>query len=352
MAEEGWQKAIGLANFTRGQKALPGLIIDRATHRDTKLTVAYFSAVNEQDKKALDVRFNFRPTLARSGNHLILSSTDQLAKDMIDVLSNEAARPARPLPGVHTLVEFNSARLATTLGVNRENLIRQNMLGQGGTREGAETQVNVILTVLEYLGQARLIVAQEAKRSGQPYVSERWPGGLLTNYSTVRKRLHRLIELERLSETGEISIYSKKMISTLRRERRKIDRNLGGVRTMDQMPGALVVVDPGREYIAVGEAKKLGIPTVCLTDTDSSPDNVDVVVPGNDDSIGAIAMFISFMADAVLEGISARDVRMGKTVQPVSSEPPPTAVGAGSQQAPSPAAPSDAAAKDESAPEQ
>ncbi len=172
VVEEAWQKAIGLVNFTRGQKALPGLIIDRATHRDTKLTVAYFSATDEKDKKSLDVRFNLRPTLACFGDHLILSSTDGLAKDVIDALSKEAARPVKPMPGIHSLVELDSVRLATTLGANRENLIRQNML-EGNTREQAETHVDIILTVLEYLGQARLIVGT---RNGRPSARlDLWP---------------------------------------------------------------------------------------------------------------------------------------------------------------------------------
>jgi len=152
--------------------------------------------------------------------------------------------------------------------------------------------------------QAKAVVRREAERCGMPYVSERWPGGLLTNYATIRSRLERLLELERLEESGEIAHYSKKMVSSLRRERRKIEANLGGVRNMERLPGLVVIVDPVRERIAAAEAKKLGIPTVALTDTDGDPQLVDVVVPGNDDSIGSIEIFLRTIADAVLKGKS------------------------------------------------
>ena len=125
---------------------------------------------------------------------------------------------------------------------------------------------------------------------------------MLTNYVTIRGRLERLIELEQLEESGEIENYGKKMVSSLRREKRKIERNLGGVREMDRLPGLVVLVDPVREYIAADEARKLGIPTVALIDTDGAPDAVDVVVPGNDDSIGSIEIFLLTMAEAILEG--------------------------------------------------
>ena len=156
--------------------------------------------------------------------------------------------------------------------------------------------------------QAKATVRREACRCGMPFVSERWPGGLLTNYSTIRSRLERLLELERLEETGEIDLYSKKMVSSLRREKGKIEINLGGVRDMERLPGLVVIVDPIREHIAAAEARKLGILTVALTDTDGDPQGVDVVVPGNDDSIGSIDIFLRAMADAILEGrgISAR----------------------------------------------
>ncbi|MFO7957461.1 MAG: 30S ribosomal protein S2 [Candidatus Brocadiia bacterium] len=149
--------------------------------------------------------------------------------------------------------------------------------------------------------QARKLVEREATRCGMPYVAERWPGGLLTNYVTIRKRLDRLEELEELETSGQINLYSKKMVSSLRREKRKILRNLGGVRDMDRLPGLLVLVDPAREHIAVREAVKLEIPIIALTDTDGSPDDLDVVVPGNDDSIAAIEIFLNTISDAIRE---------------------------------------------------
>lgn len=150
--------------------------------------------------------------------------------------------------------------------------------------------------------QAQPIIEREAERCGMPYVAERWPGGLLTNYVTIRKRLDRLDELEDLERTGRIEQYSKKMISSLRREKRKILRNLGGVREMDRLPGLLVIVDPARENIAVREAVKLGIPTIAWMDTDADPEDIDIVVPANDDAIGSIEIFCRMMADGVLEG--------------------------------------------------
>jgi len=154
--------------------------------------------------------------------------------------------------------------------------------------------------------QAKGIVTREAARCSMPCVAERWPGGLLTNYSTIRTRLDRLGDLEKSEQTGEIHLHSKKMISALRREQRKITRNLGGVRNMDRLPGLLVIVDPARERLAVKEAQKLKIPIISLTDTDGDPDQLDVVVPGNDDSIGAIDIFMTTMADAVLNGLTGQ----------------------------------------------
>jgi small subunit ribosomal protein S2 len=151
--------------------------------------------------------------------------------------------------------------------------------------------------------QASGVVTREAQRCGMPYVSVRWLGGLLTNFVTIRKRLDRLAELEELETSGQIQLYSKKEVSSLRREKRKIVRNLGGVREMNRLPGLLIVVDPAREHIAIKEARKLGIPLIALADTDSDPDDLDVIVPGNDDSFGAIEIFVTAMADAVREGV-------------------------------------------------
>ncbi len=166
--------------------------------------------------------------------------------------------------------------------------------------------------------QAANLVEREARHCAMPYVAERWPGGLLTNYVTIRKRLDRLEELEELEETGQLQLYSKKMVSSLRREKRKILRNLGGVRNMDELPGLIVIVDPARENIAVREGIKLDIPLVGLTDTNGNPEELDVVVPGNDDSIAAIEIFLHQISEAVIRGLARRGVS-----PPVQPEPEP-----------------------------
>jgi small subunit ribosomal protein S2 len=150
--------------------------------------------------------------------------------------------------------------------------------------------------------QARASVEQYAQTVAMPYVVERWLGGTLTNFRTIRERLKRLEELERLVESGEIESYSKKMTSQLLREKRKITRNLQGIRTMGKLPGALVVVDVRREVNALREARGLGIPTICLIDTDGDPDLVDIPIPGNDDSMRSIEVVIRELCDAVTKG--------------------------------------------------
>jgi small subunit ribosomal protein S2 len=145
-------------------------------------------------------------------------------------------------------------------------------------------------------------IAREAGRCGMPYVSDRWLGGTLTNFRTIRNRLARLEELEALIPSDKFATYSKKMQSSLRREHRKMLRNLGGIRTLSRLPECLVVFDPKKEKNAVNEARKMGITTVALIDTDCDPDMVDLPIPGNDDSIRAIELVAGRLADAVLEG--------------------------------------------------
>jgi small subunit ribosomal protein S2 len=154
--------------------------------------------------------------------------------------------------------------------------------------------------------QARGAVEKYAKDVGMPYVIERWLGGTLTNFHTIRKRLKRLEELEHLIESGEINSYSKKMESQLLREKRKISRNLEGIRNMDKLPGALIVIDVTREANALREARSLGIPTVCLIDTDGDPDMVDIPIPGNDDSMRSIEAVIRELCAAVTSGKQGR----------------------------------------------
>lgn len=150
--------------------------------------------------------------------------------------------------------------------------------------------------------QAAEPVQAAAKKCGMPYVNERWLGGTLTNFRTIRSRLKRLEELEALEASGELATYSKKRQSTLLRERRKIFTNLSGIRDMNRLPEALIVIDPRRETIAVKEARLLGVKIVALIDTDSDPDVVDLPIPGNDDSIRSIDLMLMHLSDAILEG--------------------------------------------------
>src|SRR6516165_11493946 len=195
--------------------------------------------------------------------------------------------------------------------------------------------------------QATESIEREARRAGMPYVSERWLGGTLTNYRTIRDRLKRLQELEALwlphgekpdrvnlaehmrgmlnefgkpdlskaPETALIRTYSKKMVSQLTREHAKINRNLQGIREMNRLPDAMVVVDPKREDIAVKEAQRMGVTTVALIDTDSDPDVVDLPIPGNDDSIRSIEIVLHALADSVLEGRAALPPEQQATVR-------------------------------------
>ena len=154
--------------------------------------------------------------------------------------------------------------------------------------------------------QARHAIEEESKRCGMHYVSERWLGGTLTNFRTIRARLNRLEELEKLWETGQIETYSKKMKSTLQREMEKIKANLEGIRRMERMPGIMFLIDTRREHIAVKEARKLGVTTVAMIDTDSDPDLIDLPIPGNDDAMRAIEIIVRELADAVIEAKAAR----------------------------------------------
>lgn len=155
--------------------------------------------------------------------------------------------------------------------------------------------------------QARHAVEEETARCGMHYVSERWLGGTLTNFRTIRSRLNRLDELDKLWDTGAIEAgYSKKMKATLGRERDKIKTNLEGIRKMEKIPGVMVIIDTRKEHIAVKEAKKLGVKTIAILDTDCDPDLIDLPIPGNDDAMRAIELIMKELADAVIDGKQAR----------------------------------------------
>jgi small subunit ribosomal protein S2 len=160
--------------------------------------------------------------------------------------------------------------------------------------------------------QARHSIEEESRRCGMHYVSERWLGGTLTNFRTIRARLNRLEELEKLWANGQIDSYSKKMKSTLSRERDRIKGNLEGIRKMEKMPGLMVIIDTHREHIAVKEARKLGVTTVALIDTDSDPDLIDLPIPGNDDAMRAIEIILKELADSVIEGKGGRPESKGE----------------------------------------
>ena len=151
--------------------------------------------------------------------------------------------------------------------------------------------------------QARNAVISEARRSGQPFVSERWLGGMLTNFYTIRQRLKRLAELEEMEAQGASAFVTKREMSRAVRERRKIQKNLDGVCTMEALPGAIIVIDPVIEHIAVAEANKLGIPIIALLDTDCDPTKIEIPIPGNDDAMRAIQIVLSRLSDAVLKGV-------------------------------------------------
>ena len=165
VAKEAWQKAIGLVNFTRGQKALPGLIIDSATHNDTTYTMSYFSLADEENKDAVDVRFNFQPALAIAGDRLILSSTNALARDLIDALKQQCQEGVTPVAGQHSLAMVKSGPLASILESNREALIRQNMVEDGKTREEAEQEVAGMMMVLKYVTDLQIEAGAREDRS-------------------------------------------------------------------------------------------------------------------------------------------------------------------------------------------
>lgn len=150
--------------------------------------------------------------------------------------------------------------------------------------------------------QAQESIEAEAKRCGMFYVTQRWLGGMLTNFQTIRKRIDRLNELDEMETNGAFDVLPKKEVIKLRLERDKLEKNLGGIREMKRLPGAVFVVDPRKERIAISEARKLVIPVVAIVDTNCDPDEVDYVIPGNDDAIRAVKLFASKIADAVLEG--------------------------------------------------
>ncbi|MBI5548201.1 MAG: 30S ribosomal protein S2, partial [Deltaproteobacteria bacterium] len=153
--------------------------------------------------------------------------------------------------------------------------------------------------------QAQDAIAEESVRAGQYFCNNRWLGGTLTNFRTIKQGIDRLKTLERMAEDGTFDRLPKKEVAALQREREKLEKNLGGIKELNRLPGALFVIDPKKEHIAVHEANRLGIPVVAVVDTNCDPDGVDYVIPGNDDAIRSIRLFAGKIADACIEG-SAR----------------------------------------------
>ena len=160
--------------------------------------------------------------------------------------------------------------------------------------------------------QAQDSVKEEAERAGAFYVNARWLGGMLTNFRTIRRRIDRLNQLKTMEEDGTFDLLPKKEVSKHRLEIEKLEKFLGGIKEMRQIPGALFIVDPRKERIAVAEAKKLGIPIVAIVDTNCDPDEIDYVIPGNDDAIRAVKLISATMANAIAEG---REGQMGAAAQ-------------------------------------
>ena len=155
--------------------------------------------------------------------------------------------------------------------------------------------------------QAQDAIEEEAIRAGQYYVNHRWLGGTLTNWKTIQSRINRLKELKKMSEDGTFDVLPKKEVSVLTKQREKLERFLGGIEDMPRIPDVIYIVDPHKEQIAVREAHKLHIPIVAMVDTNTDPDDIDVIIPSNDDAIRAVRLITSKMADAVIEGKQGQD---------------------------------------------
>ena len=153
--------------------------------------------------------------------------------------------------------------------------------------------------------QAQDAIAEESRRSGAYYVNNRWLGGMLTNFTTVRKSIERLKKIEAMKEDGTFGALTKKEVASLEKEREKLEKNLSGIKDMNGLPGAVFIIDPKKERIAVAEARRLSIPIVAIVDSNCDPDEIDYVIPGNDDAIRAVKLISSKMAEAIIEGKGA-----------------------------------------------
>ena len=170
--------------------------------------------------------------------------------------------------------------------------------------------------------QAQECVKEAAEKSGMYYVDQRWLGGMLTNFGTIRKRIDRLNELETMQEDGTFDVLPKKEVIILKKEMEKLQKNLGGIKDMKEMPGVMFVVDPKKERIAILEARKLGIPVVGLVGTNCNPEDVDYAIPGNDDAIRAVKLIADVMANAIIEGRQGEALETETEEAQISEEEP------------------------------
>ena len=199
------------------------------------------------------------------------------------------------------------------------------------TTEKLEEAYNALKTIVENGGkvlfvgtkkQAQECVKEEAERCGMYYVNQRWLGGTLTNFDTIRKRIDRLTQLETMQEDGTFDVLPKKEVILLKKEMEKLEKNLGGIKEMKELPGVMFIVDPKKERIGILEAKKLGIPVIGLIDTNCNPEDVDYAIPGNDDAIRAVKLIADCMANAVIEGRQGESMDVEVVEEQVAEEEP------------------------------
>src|SRR5688500_13810860 len=260
----------------------------------------------------MECRLRFRPTSGRraAGNRTTgdLFVAETLVQELIEAGVHFGHKASRWNP---KMAPYIYARKNQIHIIDIRETVRGLLLAKKYLKRVAEGGSLILFVGAKR--QASEALAREAQRCGMPFVSERWLGGCLTNFRTIRSRLGRLEELESILHGESLNSYSKKMQASLQREYRKMFRNLNGIRTMNRLPECLVIVDPRKEHNAVDEARKLGITTVALIDTDCDPDLVDLPIPGNDDSIRSIELVAAQLADAVIEGRATATEGAGQT---------------------------------------
>ena len=235
----------------------------------------------------------------------------QLVKDLIDAGIHFGHRVSKWNPKMKPYI-FGKRNLIHVINVKetlRGILLSKKFIAEviGGGKD---------ILVVGTKRQARKVIAEAAMNAKMHWVTERWLGGTMTNFEEIRKRVGRLEELEQLDADGMLDAYSKKEGASFRRQIRKMQRNLGGIRNMKKLPGVMIVVDQRREIIAIREARKLGIPVICLIDTDSDPDMVDIPIPGNDDSMRAIALIVNELCQSVSQGLKLQAALAEKQREP------------------------------------